>query len=137
MARRSYRQLLRRSFGLGGAATFASLGLVTSASFAAARAQPPPGGRLLGYLWNYEAELLRPYVTGVRVTSGHMVVVDGKSRLAGATANVHVTLRDESSSAKGARFICQAAAAGVRKLHLGTMSAVQVWSVEGHLVARC
>ena len=33
--------------------------------------------------------------------------------------------------------ICRIASFGVQKLHLGTISAVQVWSVEGHLVARC
>jgi hypothetical protein len=66
-----------------------------------------------------------------------MVVANGRSRLTGATANVHATLHDQPSFAKAVRFMCQVAAGGVQKLHLGMVAAVQVWSVEGHVVARC
>jgi hypothetical protein len=112
--------------------------LLGHACIASAGAQPSPGSRkLLTYLWNYQHWLLRPYVSGVSLNGGHVVVSNRKSRLTGATANVHATLRDQASSTKGARFICQTAAGGVRKLHLETIAAVQVWSVDGHLLARC
>jgi hypothetical protein len=111
--------------------------LVASTGFAFASAQPSPGSRLLTYLWNYNHWLLHPYVSAVSLSGGHVIVVNGQSRLAGATANVHETLRDQPSSAQAARFMCQVAAGGVQKLHLGMVSAVRVWSIEGHLVARC
>jgi hypothetical protein len=110
--------------------------LAAPVSVASASAQPSPGHRLQTYLWGYRHWLLRPYVSGVSVSGGHMAVVSGKSRLRGATANVHETLHDQPPFAKAARFMCQVAIGGVRRLHLG-ISSVQVWSVEGRLVARC
>ncbi len=111
--------------------------LVASASSASASAQPSPGTRLLTYLWNYNHWQLRPYVSAVSLSGGHVVVANGKSRLMGATVNVHETLHDQPSLAKAARFMCQVAAGGVQKLHLGMMATVQVWSIEGHVLARC
>jgi hypothetical protein len=104
---------------------------------ASASVQPSPGSRLLTYLWNYNHWLLRPYVSAVSLSGGHVVVANGRSRLTGATANVHESLHDQPSFVKAARFMCQVAAGGVQKLHLGMVSAVRVWSVEGHRVARC
>jgi hypothetical protein len=106
-------------------------------SLASASAQPPPGSRLLTYLWDYNHGLLRPYLSAVSLSGGHVVVVNGKSRLTGATANLHETLHDQPTFANAARVICQVAAGGAQKLHLGMVAAVQVWSVEGHIVARC
>ena len=111
--------------------------LVTSTGTVAASALPSPGSRLLTYLWNYNHGQLRPYVSAVSLSGGHVVVANGRSGLTGATANVHETLHDQPSFAKAARFMCQVAAGGVRKLHLAMVSTVQVWSLEGHLVARC
>src|SRR5690348_9703538 len=111
--------------------------LVGSTGVVTASATPPTRDRLLTYLWNYRHWLLRPYVAGVTLSGGHVVVVKGGSRLTGATANVHETLRDQPSFADAAVHICRIASFGVQKLRLGTISAVQVWSVEGHLVARC
>ena len=111
--------------------------LVVPAGLASAGVQPSPPSRLLTYLWNYNHWQLRPYVSAVSLSGGHVVVANGKSRLTGATVNVHETLRDQPSFAKAARFMCQVAAGGVQKLHLGMVASVQVWSVEGHLVARC
>jgi hypothetical protein len=111
--------------------------LVASSSPPAASAQPSPGSRLLTYLWNYDHWQLRPYVSAVSLSGGHLVAPSGKSRLTGATANIHETLRDQPSSTGAARHICQIAAGGVQKLHLSMVSAVQVWSVDGHPVARC
>jgi hypothetical protein len=110
--------------------------LVAPVSLASASAPPSPGHKLQTYLWDYKNWLLRPYVAGVSVRSGHIAVVSGESRLRGATANVHETLRDQPPFAKAARFMCQVAIGGVQRLHLG-ISSVHVWSVEGHLVARC
>jgi len=119
-----------------------ALVLLTSAvpvasGFASASPQPSPGSRLLTYLWNYQHWELRPYVSAVLVSGGHVVMTSGKSRLTGETANVHETLRDQPSSTGAARRICLAARGGVQKLHLSMVSAVQVWSVDGHPVARC
>ena len=111
--------------------------LFACVSSASASAQAPPGSRLLTYLWGYDHWLLRPYVTAVSLSGGDAVVVNGKSRLTGATANVHETFHDQPTFAKATRFICQVAEGGVQKLHLRMVSAVQVWSIEGHLVARC
>lgn len=111
--------------------------LVASASPTSATAEPSPGSELTAYLWGYRHELLRPYVARVQLTGGHTALVEGRSRLTGATANVHETLHDRPSFAKAPRFICHVAAGGVQKLHLRMVSSVQVWSVEGHLVARC
>jgi hypothetical protein len=111
--------------------------LVTSAGFASASAQPSPGQRLLTYLWNYDHWQLRPYVSAVSLSGGHVVVASGQSRLTGAIANVRETLRDQPSSTRAASHICRIAAAGVQKLHLSMVSTVQVWSVDGHPVARC
>jgi hypothetical protein len=111
--------------------------LVTTTGTGAASAQPSPGSRLLTYLWNYDHWQLRPYVSAVSLSGGHVVAASGKSRLTGATANVHETLRDQPSSTGAARHICQIAAGGVQKLHLLMVSAVQVWSIDGHAVARC
>jgi hypothetical protein len=91
----------------------------------------------LSYLWSHQNELLRPYVVGVQLTGGHTAVVDGRSRLRGATANVRSSLHDQPSFAKAARTICQAARSGVQKLDLTMVSAIRVWSTEGHTVARC
>jgi len=111
--------------------------LVGSTGVVMASATPPPRDRLLTYLWNYRNWLLRPYVADVNVSGGHVVAVKGGTRLTGATANVHETLRDQPSFTGAAIHICRIASFGVRKLHLGTISAVRVWSVEGRLVARC
>ena len=111
--------------------------LVLGARSATASARPSASGKLLGYLWNYQNELLRPYVAGVRLTGGHAAVVDGKSRLTGTTVNVRSSLRDQPATAGAARAICRAARSGVQKLHLVMISAVRVWSAEGHTVARC
>ena len=111
--------------------------LVASTSIVAAGAQPSPGSRLLTYLWNYQHWELRPYVSAVSLSGGHVVVANGQARLTDATANVHETLRDEPSFTGAARHICQIAAGGVQKLHLSMVSTVQVWSVDGHPVARC
>lgn len=111
--------------------------LAASMGFASASAQASPGSRLLTYLWDYNHWLLRPYVSAVSLSSGHVVVANGHSRLTGANANVHETLHDQPSFATAARLMCQVAAGGVQKLHLGMVSVVMVWSVEGHLVARC
>ena len=46
-------------------------------------------------------------------------------------------LRDQPSFTGAARNICQIAAPGVQMLHLSMVSTVQVWSVDGHPVARC
>jgi hypothetical protein len=110
--------------------------LVAPVSLASASVRPSPGHRLQTYLWDYKHWLLRPYVSGVSVSGGHMAVASGESHLSGATANVHETLHDQPPFAKAARFMCQVAIGGVQKLHLG-ISSVHVWSVEGHLVARC
>lgn len=127
------RPIARKALGL-----FVSMViLVASAGSASASAQPSPGSRLLTYLWNYNHWQLRPYVSAVSLSGGHVVVANGKSRLTGATANVHETLHDQPSFAKAARLICQVAAGGVQKLHLGMVATIQVWSAEGHLVARC
>jgi hypothetical protein len=111
--------------------------LVGSTGVVTASAKPPSRDRLLTYLWNYRNWLLRPYVSDVTLSGGHVVVVKGRPRLTGATANVHETLRDQPSFTRAAIHICRIASFGVQRLHLGTMSAVHVWSVEGHLVARC
>lgn len=84
--------------------------LIATASAGLANARASPGSRLLTYLWNYGGWSLRSYVSGVTVAGGHTVTVDGKSRLTGATANVHVTLRDEPKLADAARHICRIAA---------------------------
>ena len=118
-------------------ALLATAALVAAVGSASARPQPSPGSRLLTYLWNYDHWQLRPYVSAVSLSGGHVVMTSGKSRLTGATANVHETLRDQPSSAGAARRICQVAAGGVQKLHLSMVSAVRVWSVDGHPVARC
>jgi len=110
--------------------------LVAPVSLASASVRPSPGHRLQTYLWNYKNWLLRPYVSGVTVSGGHMAVANGESRLSGAVANVHETLHDQPPLTKAARFMCQVAIGGVQRLHLG-ISSGQVWSVEGHLVARC
>jgi len=107
------------------------------ASAAPGAAAPPPGSRLLTYLWSYQNEVLRPYVSRVAVTGGHAAVVDGKSRFTGATVNVRSSLRDQPATARAARAICRAARSGLQKLHLVMISAVRVWSAEGHTVARC
>jgi hypothetical protein len=119
-----------------GVATVTAI-LVVLVSSRSASALAPASTRLLTYLWNYNHWQLRPYVSSVSLSGGHVVVANGKSRLTGATANVHATLHDQQSSAKATRFICQVAAGGVQKLHLRMVSTVQVWSVEGRLVARC
>jgi hypothetical protein len=111
--------------------------LTASTGFASASAQPSPGSKLLSYLWGYRSGLLRPYIDSVSITGGHHVVVSDKSRLTGATAKVRESLHDQPSFTKAAWAICRTAAGGVRTLHLGMVSAVEVWSVEGHLVARC
>jgi len=111
--------------------------LVGSTGVVTASAKPPSRDRLLTYLWNYRHWLLRPHVSGVTLSGGHVVVVRGGSRLTGATANVHETLRDQPAFTRAAVHICRIASFGVQKLHLGAVSAVRVWSVEGHLVARC
>jgi hypothetical protein len=111
--------------------------LVASVGSSPASANPSPGKRLTGYLWNYRNELLRPYVTGVQVTGGHIAALDGKSRLTDTTANVRSSLRGQPSLARAARAICLAARSGVQTLHLRMISAVRVWSVDGHTVARC
>ena len=115
----------------------ATLILVGSMGFTWAGVQPSPGQRLLDYLWNYQHWQLRPYVSAVSLSGGHVVTVSGRPRLTGATANIHETQRDQPSFTRASRHICQVAAAGVRKLHLSMVSIVQVWSVDGHLVARC
>ena len=120
---------------LGVALTMAALTALMG--FAPARAQPSPGSKLLGYLWDYRSGVLRPYVDSVSLFGGHYVVVSDKSRLTGATARVRESLHDQPSFTKAAWAICRTAAGGVRALHLGMVSAVEVWSVEGHLVARC
>ena len=125
--------MVRRTVGLVMAATML-LGAVCSA---VAGGQPPPGSRLLHYLWAYNNGQLRPYVAAASLSGGHVVVANGRSSLAGATANVHETLHDRPSSAKASRVMCQVAAGGVQKLHLEMVSTVQVWSLEGHLVAHC
>jgi hypothetical protein len=106
-------------------------------SLSAAPPQPSPSRTLLGYLWHYRNELLRPYVAGVRLSDGHSLVVNGRSRLTGATADVRSSLRDQPSTAKAARAICLAARSGVQNLHLTMISTVRVWSADGHTVARC
>ena len=53
------------------------------------------------------------------------------------TAKEAATVYAFNSFTGAAVHICRIASFGVQKLHLGTISAVQVWSVEGHLVARC
>lgn len=112
--------------------------LVGSSSPTAASAKPSPSSELTGYLWSYRHELLRPYVASVQLTGGHTSLVDGRSRLTVATANVRSSLSDEPPLAKAAREICLAALSGVQALHLRTVIAsVRVWSVEGHPVARC
>lgn len=112
--------------------------LVASANVASANAQASPESRLLMYLWKYEDWLLRQYVSGVTVTGGQDIAVNGQSRRTGATANVRVTLRDRTTLLQAARHICAIAAAGVQTLHLRTtISTIQVWSDDGHPVARC
>ena len=118
-------------------ALLATAVLVGAVGSASARPQPSPGSKLLTYLWNYDHWQLRPYVSAVSLSGGHVVVASGQSRLTGATANVHETLRDQPSSTGASRHICQIAAGGVQKLHLSMVSTVQVWSVDGHVVARC
>ena len=115
----------------------ATLILVGSMGFTWAGVQPSPGHRLLDYLWNYQHWQLRPYVSAVSLSGGHVVVASGRARLTGATANIHATLRDQPSSSGASRHICQVAAAGARKLHLSMVSIVHVWSVDGRVVARC
>jgi hypothetical protein len=115
----------------------AMLLLVAFTGFASASAQPSPGTRLLTYLWEYNHWLLRPYVMAVSLSGGHVVVVNGRPHLTGATANVRETLHDQPSFAKASWLVCQVAMGGVRTLHLGRVSTVRVWSVEGHTVARC
>jgi len=110
--------------------------LVGSTGVVTASAAPQPRDRLLTYLWNYRHWLLRPYVSGVALSGGHVVVVTGGSRLTEATANVHETLRDQPPFTGAAVHICRIASFGAQRLHLG-ISSVQVWSAEGHLVARC
>jgi hypothetical protein len=119
----------------GAAVAIVVLGAFASSALAAA--QPPPGSRLLHYLWAYNDGQLRPYVAAVSLRGGRVVVANGRSSLTGATANVHETLHDQSSFAKASRFMCQVAAGGVQKLHLAMVATVQVWSIEGHIVARC
>jgi hypothetical protein len=111
--------------------------MIVAGSANLAIAQPSPAGKLLGFLWNYQNESLRPYVAGVQLSGGHSTLVGGRPRLTGATANVRSSLHDEPSFAKAARAICQAARSGVENLHLAMVSAVRVWSAEGHTVARC
>jgi hypothetical protein len=115
----------------------AAAALATGANPWSASAQSSPGRKLLSYLWNYQNWQLRPYVTGVALSGGRTGVVEGRSRLTGATANVRSTLHDQPALEKAARAICRAARSGVRKLHLTMVSAVRVWSVDGHAVARC
>ena len=120
-------------------ATGLGLALLVAPVVASASAQRPSAGdRLLTYLWNYQDWLLRPYVAGVTLSGGHTVRVNGRPRVAGATANVRVSLRDQPTMTDAARHICRIAASGVQTLHLRAMiSTLTVWSVEGHLVARC
>jgi hypothetical protein len=127
----------------GGMARMVALALAVAVmavapAMAAAPTHPSPSTKLLTYLWDYQDWLLRPYVSGVTVSGGHTVTVAGKVRLAGATAKIHATLRDQPTMADAARHICRIAAFGVQTLHLRpVISTVQVLSVEGHLVARC
>jgi hypothetical protein len=114
-----------------------TVALFASFSPAVASPKPSPGSRLLTYLWNYDHWQLRPYVSAVSLSGGHVVGASGRSRLTGANANVQETLRDQPSSTGAARRICQIAAGGVQKLHLSMVSTVQVWSVDGHPVAHC
>jgi hypothetical protein len=130
-------QALRRRIPAAVGVAFVAMTLLAGASSASASVQPPPGSRLLHYLWAYNHGQLRPYVSAVSLSGGHVVVANGRSGLTGATANVHETLHDQPSIAKASRFMCQVAAGGVKKLHLSMISTVQVWSLEGHLVARC
>jgi hypothetical protein len=130
-------QALRRRIPPAVGVALAATMLLAGASSAVASGQPPPGSRLLHYLWAYNNGQLRPYVSAVSLSGGHVSVANGRSNLVGATANVHETLHDQPSSVKANRFICQVAAGGVKKLHLSMISTVAVWSLEGHLVARC
>lgn len=107
----------------------ATMALTGSVSIASAGARPSPGNKLLNYLWDYRDGQLRPYVTGVSL--------GGVSGPTGVVVDVHDSLRDRPAFTNAAQLICRVAAAGARKLHIAKISAVQVWSVEGHPVARC
>jgi hypothetical protein len=104
--------------------------LAGSVSIAPASARPPSAaGKLLDYLWDYREGQLRPYVSGVSLS--------GVSSPAGVVVTVHDSLHDRPPFVKAAQLICRVAEAGAKKLHIAKVSAVQVWSVEGHAVARC
>lgn len=111
--------------------------LLAPVSTASARARPSPGSRLRAYLWDYGHWLLRPYVSAVSLSGGHVIVVSGQPRLTGATGNVYETLEDQPSNTPAAQVICRIASAGAQKLHLRMVTAIQVWSADGHAVARC
>jgi hypothetical protein len=108
------------------AATMALVGVVGIES---AGARPSPGNKLLNYLWDYRNGQLRPYVTSVSLS--------GVSGPGGVIVNVHESLHARPPFANAAHLICRIADAGAKKLHIAKISAVQVWSVEGHPVARC
>jgi hypothetical protein len=120
--------MVRRAPALG--LMLAALALAGSVSIASANARPPsPGSKLLNYLWNYRNGQLRPYVSGVSLS--------GVSGQTGVVVNVHDSLHDRPPFAKAAQLICRVAEAGAKNLHIGTISAVRVWSVDGHPVAHC